>query len=337
MADSTLTAIRTKVRRLTLSPSESQLTTAELDEYVNTFYQQDFPEHLRLFTNLVPFKFYTQPNVATYASNSDALTAINTLSDYKNLVISTHDPFYIDGLPAFFSQSPSEFYALYPQVKSVGDTQLRGDGATTSFSGTLSSLLGNQPVENRGSAILEGSVSFTSKTTTNGGLNLVDDSNGVLDGDGSGTINYLTGAFTLNFSTAPADGEPINFHVYTYTASVPRAVMYYGNVFTVRPIPDDVYEVSFQVYQTFTDFASSSSTPELNQWWQYISYGAAKKIFEDRMDMDNVALILPEFKQQERLVLRRTIVQNTNERVATIYTEGAGLGGGWFWNGNNGN
>jgi hypothetical protein len=113
--------------------------------------------------------------------------------------------------------------------------------------------------------------------------------------------------------------------------------MYYGNVFRLRPIPDDVYEISFQVQQTLTDFINASDVPELDQWWQYIAYGAAKKVLEDRMDMDSIQLIAPEFKQQERLVLRRSIVQQTNERVPTIYTEGVGVGAGGFSNGNGGN
>jgi len=37
------------------------------------------------------------------------------------------------------------------------------------------------------------------------------------------------------------------------------------------------------------------------------------------MDLESVNLLIPEFKKQQNLVLRRTIVQQANERVATIY------------------
>ena len=57
------------------------------------------------------------------------------------------------------------------------------------------------------------------------------------------------------------------------------------------------------------------------QWWQYLSYGAAKKIFEDSQDPEGIAQIMGGFKEQENLVLYRNIVQQTNERTATIYTE----------------
>jgi len=55
--------------------------------------------------------------------------------------------------------------------------------------------------------------------------------------------------------------------------------------------------------------------PEISEWWQYIAYGAAKKVFEDRMDLESVQLIEPEFREQETLVLRRTIVQQSNKRA----------------------
>ncbi len=82
----------------------------------------------------------------------------------------------------------------------------------------------------------------------------------------------------------------------------------------------------------------TTASPQLNEWWQYIAYGAAKKIFEDRMDTDSVQQIMAEYKKQEALCLRRTLVQYSNERTATIYTEnvagngsnGFGFGGGQF-------
>jgi hypothetical protein len=91
-----------------------------------------------------------------------------------------------------------------------------------------------------------------------------------------------------------------------------------------------------EVYVRPTYLMDTSQSPLLQEWWQYIAYGAAKKIFEDAMDTDSVALIMPEFKKQEALCLRRTIVQYTNERTATIYTDQTGMGTGtgqWGWGG----
>jgi len=50
--------------------------------------------------------------------------------------------------------------------------------------------------------------------------------------------------------------------------------------------------------------------------------------------MDTVQLIMPEFKKQENLILRRTIVEMTSQRASTIYTQDNGAAGaygpGWF-------
>ena len=70
----------------------------------------------------------------------------------------------------------------------------------------------------------------------------------------------------------------------------------------------------------------------LKQWWQYLAYGAAKKVFEDSQDPEGKHAIMEEFKEQERLVLRRTIVQRTAQRTATIYTEMVGFPYGNFNN-----
>jgi hypothetical protein len=70
-----------------------------------------------------------------------------------------------------------------------------------------------------------------------------------------------------------------------------------------------------------TELLLSSSSPDLEQWWQYIAYGASKKVFEDRSDEVSVKEIMPEFKRQEMLALRRTIVNQTKNRSATIYAE----------------
>jgi hypothetical protein len=111
-------------------------------------------------------------------------------------------------------------------------------------------------------------------------------------------------------------------------------MLYYNNTIYLRPVPDQPYQINFEADIRPTELLSSNS-PELEEWWQYIAYGAAKKIFEDRMDTESVQQIMPEFKQQERMCNRRTVVQYTNERVATIYTDNAtgGSSSGWGWGG----
>jgi hypothetical protein len=360
MADSSLQAIRNKVRLLTRSPSTAQLTDAALDEYVNTFIAYDFPEHLRTFKLRTQFTFFTSPGQDTY--NTDTISfagAINNpLYDFQNIYLTVHDPVYIAGFPAFFSQSREQFFGIYPMINSIASIGTPGDGITTTFTGVVNSQQALIPAGfNQLIGLLQNQVLFDSIDSNGQGLSLIDvpvvdaaTGNNTVNGNlyipgftpatpptvvtPTNTINYLTGVFTITFPNPPAANAVINSQTVPQNLTLPQSLLYFNNKFTVRPVPDQPYRVNFEVYIRPTQLLVSNQNPDLNEYWQYIAYGASKKIFEDRMDMESVQLIMPEFKKQENLVNRRTIVQNTNERVATIYTEQTTFGSGagaWWW------
>jgi hypothetical protein len=329
MATTTLDTIRTKVRRITRSPSVSQITDAELDQYINTFVQYDFPETLRLFNLRTTFSFYTEPNRDTYSTTTAVTT--DPLYNFKQKYLTIHEPVYIAGYRAFLSQSREQFYNIYPQTESIQSIGTTGDGVTTIFTGTLSA----KPV-------LRNSVVFSSIDINGNGVTLIDNPTAlVVTGDlivpnaplvSCGTINYVTGVWNVNFPVAPAAGATINTQTLPYVAARPLAVLFYDGTFTVRPVPDQPYKVSMEVYVRPTELLAAGQSPELEEWWQYISWGTAKKIFEDRMDRESIDAIMPSLKEQEVLILRRTLVQQGNERTATLYSEQAGFGSsssGW--------
>lgn len=329
-----LSSIRTKVRRLTRSPAEAQLPTATLDDYINTFILYDFPEHLRLFDLRTTFTFYAEPYKDVYETNTVDTTS--PLYNFKQRYMSVHEPVYVAGYHTFYTQSREQLFNIYPQVNNIQSIGIVGNGVTTNFTGTLSAI-----------PIVAGNVLFSSVDTNNQGLALIDVPHDPFDGIGDlivpnnpvvlGTINYVTGAYTFNFPSAPAAGVAINSQTIPYTPSIPQAMCFFDDKFILRPIPDQPYRIDMEVYIRPTELLDAGQSPELEQWFQYIAYGAAIKILQDRLDMDTVNLLMPEYKNQERLVLRKTIVINTNERVATIYTDnilGPNSYGWWYGNGN---
>lgn len=328
---STLQAIQNKVRRLTRTPSTAQLTDDTLNEYINTFFVYDMPEHLRLFNLRTTFSFYCSPNIDTYITDT-TLPVNDPLYNFKNIYLSMAGPVFIAGYQRQFSESRSEFYAQYPLLSSITSIGTDGDGVTTAYAGTIS----NTP-------FLQNEVLFSSVDVNNNPLSLIDVPTSATLGNLIvpnaftnilGTVNYITGAFTFNFPTAPASGQSINSQTRPYQASLPMSLLYYDNKFTLRPVPDQPYKINFEAYVRPTYLASTGQSPFLEEWWQYIAYGAAKKIFEDRMDQESVSMIMPEFKKQEMLMQRRTIVQYASQRSSTIYTEYSNLGGGiggWGW------
>lgn len=372
--DSTLFAIEQKVRRLTRSPSTAQLTVTDLENYINTFVVYDFPEHLRTFQNRTSFTFYTQPYQDTYKTDATWPTTAQ-LYNFQNQYIATHPPTYIAGFQAWNTQSREQLFGVYPLTRSIQQLQTLGDGVTTNFTGFISSLNNAiSPLNQSGqvsTGLLQNNVLFESIDVNGNGVSLIDSP--IVDANSgfntiyglmyppnnppvtlpltlatpyltnpafpsTNFINYATGQFNITFPTAPASGNIINSQTVPQVVSLPQALLYYNNQFTVRPVPDQVYPVTIEVDARPTFILNSGTSPQLEELWQYIAYGAAKKIFEDRMDLESVQMIMPEFKKQEALCLRRTIVQQTNERTATIYTEqtgsGAGAyGAGWFQGG----
>jgi hypothetical protein len=335
MANSTLAAIEKKVRFLTKSPSQQQLATADINEYINTFIAYDMPEHLRLFELHSQFTFYCSPNIDTYVTDT-SLPMTDLLYNFQNLYITVNPPVYIAGYQSGYSQSREQFYREWPQVDSI--TQVgAGDGTTLTFTGTITStpflqndvLIGSVDINGNGLTLVDYPIAGS---PTIGALGLPGEPQTLPSPYGD--VNYITGAFTANFPTAPAIGQAVNAQVFSYVASRPLSLLWYDNTFVLRPVPDQPYAINFEVYVRPTQLIASGQSPQMEQWWQYLAYGAAIKVLQDRFDYDSVNLIMPEFRVQQELVLRRTVVQNTTQRVATIYSQQSDMGSGWGnWNG----
>lgn len=318
MATSDLSTIQQKVRRLTYSASPAQLSDTDINQYINTFLLYDMPMHLRQWNLRTTFTWYTIPNIDTYEISP--ATVAGQFNNFINLYNGVYEPVYIAGYQAYYTQSRQELFNMYPQVRAINQIG-SGDGVTTFFSGTLQSI----PVTTN-SVLFDGMYSTVSG---NAGVQVYDDGNGNLIGDGAGTINYVTGVFQFTFTTAPSAGTIVNSQSLPYVAARPQTLCFYDNSFILRPVPDQVYEVNFEVDQLPTELITSSQNPDINQWWQYIAYGAAKKVLEDRRDMDAVAQIMPEYEKQEALVERRTLIQLANQRTQTIYVTQSTANGNW--------
>jgi len=350
MTNTSLSTIQQKVRFLTRSPSQNQLTDAQLNQYINTFVLYDFPEQIRLLNLRTTFTFYTSPYIDVYSTNTT--NANDPLYNFINQYISVHPPIYIAGFQSQFFEDREQFFGVYPFVNSIASIGTAGDGVSTQFTGVVNSqqaIVPNNVVQNI--ALLRNNVLFSSVDTNFNGLAMADTPISTAIGnlsvpdypptsltnqDPNNYINYVTGQFVVTFPTAPGVGEPINSQTVPQQLALPQALLFYDGQFTVRPVPDQPYRVDMEVYTQPTELLTSNQSPNLNEWWQYIAYGAAKKVFEDRMDMDSVRMILPEFKMQERLCLRRSIVQQTSQRSSTIYTENtstAGAYGPGYWSG----
>jgi len=341
---STLDQIRTKVRLITRSPSAAQLTNTNIDNYINTFVLYDFPEQLRLTALMTNFTFYTNPYIDVYPANST--DPANQFYNFHNKYVTVHNPIYVAGFPVYYSQSYEQFFALYPKINSLKDI-VKGNGATTNYVGNLTGAT----LTSLTYPILKGEVTFSSSDANNAAITLIDypynATIGYMEPPGTTInyaippiptrqVNYVTGAYNITFPIPPGNGKQISSSSVPIVISRPQGLLFWDQKFIVRPVPDRVYKIDMNVYQRPTELIANNAMPEFSEWFQYIAYGASKKIFEDRMDMDSIDMIMREFKLQERLILRRTLNQNATQRASTIYTGMSGTGYGGFGTGGTG-
>jgi hypothetical protein len=438
-AQSTLLQIQQKVRLITRKPSEQQLTTDQLNQYINTFIMYYFPQHLKLYNLRKTFKFYTQPNVDYYPVTTDDRNS--TFFGFTQNVTNIHPPVFLAGIPGYYTQWRDQFFGTYPKFDTINNnTGLFGNGTAGPFHGHLLNNNGinqypfgqnNLPPQAHG--VLQRHVIISTIDDNNLGLTLVDypltgelgilalptylygpnpittpvsTTVGTTDGSGNasgtvgagigligqyfiigqevfvvnvltgalatangigagtfdiatgsfvftgapatsniqyyavpsyGTVNYLTGKFTAIFPSPTASigaQQPIVTTCVPYQSGKPLGVLYYDQAFTVRPVPDKVYEIQFEADVVPSQLLSEDAMPTIQQWWSWIALGAARIIFQDNMDYDSAQLIEPEFREQEALVYRATINNRCNSRTETIYTQGKNYNaGGWFNNG----
>ena len=284
----TLADIRTKVRNLTGSPSTDQISNADLDAYINNYYLFTMPFELKEQITNQHLTFKTTPGVNVYAFPGGYFT------DQPGA--------YADGFPLIFYQDPDIFYQDWPQQYAV-DNIGTGDGVTAVFTGGLQ----NPP-------IIKGTLFISADDPDGSQQVLQDQGDGTLTGNGSGTINYLTGAYNVTFTLPPESSAVVYAKYQGYSGNRPQGCLFFNNEFTLMPVPDQAYQIQMQGYIKPLELSDAGDTPLQEEWGFVISYGAALEIFNDRGDEESYNAYFPTFKRYENVALGRTIQQLTSEQ-----------------------
>jgi len=144
-----------------------------------------------------------------------------------------------------------------------------------------------------------------------------------------GTVNYVTTQINLLLPVPIQAGSQLNIWAATYQVGRPYNLLFWNNELTVRPVPDNVYLVEVESYQTPSQFMQTTNHPILNQWAQYIGYGAAMEILRQRQDMEGVENLREGFDRQEALVLERQSIEEIQQPNITLFNStqiGYGVG-----------
>lgn len=152
-------------------------------------------------------------------------------------------------------------------------------------------------------------------------------------------INYLTGtAYNIYFSAPVAAGTNINGQCLFFQSGLPRGILYYNNIITLRNVPDQQYLIELDAYLSPAAFLTTAAALQFGYMSEYIARGAARKILTDTGDVEQFQFYEPLFREQEILVWKRSQRQFTSTRTQTIYSQGmqqgssgyAGQGGNAF-------
>jgi hypothetical protein len=333
-----LDQMRNTTRRMTARYDEAQLSTAQLDTYINLAYTLRLPEQFRNIKLTKPYTFLTQPNVDTY----DFIYEENPVNSNptQNVTaspgaIQITPPVYCQGYILRYWQNKSTFYNRWPNL-SVNQIINSGDGTSGPYTGIIPStpfyraqldIFGNvtEPmviisasVINTQSANSAFSYAITDSPQPNSSIgNLIDSSNNVV-----GTVNYLTGAYTFTVANAaviPSDAT-IYAAVVPYQASRPTDILFYNQQLVLRPCPLQVYQIEFQISQQPTQLIAAGDAPELNEWWLLICCLAAELIYIDFPDEEGMAYLQPMLDKQRSEAQRRTLKQLGTQRAQTMFS-----------------
>ena len=345
MSYGTLADIISKIRRLTGSANDFQLTNAMIQDYIDSFYLFDFPAQFRSLKLKDKYVFNTIQGVDVYSFDSEHYTTVEM-------------PCYVEKQLVQLFQNPNQFYGNWGFNNGSGvqfeDNFSAGNNTTGPYSGTLTSTplvrsVNTNPVLNPNHIGIVQNILITANTAT-GTRNVYDDGLGNLIGDvlngpvpvvpgSSGTINYQTGIISgLLFDQIIPSGNQIQCQYIPVALNTPQAILFFQNQFTLRPVPDIGYTVELIAYRRPSQALANANSfyPELTEWWETIAFGAAKKIYEDRLDPDGVALMDKSLKERYSLNETRTYAQLGKQRAGTIfagqldnqggYSGGSGLG-----------
>lgn len=369
-ANSTYAYIEQKVRRLTASASEAALSSFEIQEAVNRFYSQDFPYAIKIDQQRSVYKFLTIPNVDRYPVDVNNLQGFRAPVYFQGIQGNFFKN--RDQLFNLYPRYPTQFQPIGGDGNTTNFTfRLFGNNQNPfpqpNF-GILSTQLVIGGIDKNGNPIRiidDGGAVVNNlgigSNTTNGNLLFLNQNNVgnnvylnsmnaqmpavpplsplpvpspplALTPQYCGTVDYVTTEISVTFPVAPAAGTMINVWAATYQVGRPYNALFWNNELTIRPVPDNVYLCEIEVYQTPAQFMATNDNPVLNQWSQYIAYGASCEILRDRQDVEGVSNLMEGFSRQEALVLERQAVEEIQQPNITLFNStnyGNCSGGGW--------
>ena len=271
------------------------------------------------------------------SSNMFSVFMDKSLSSPGNITISP--PVYCQGYILRYSQDKTTFYNRWPKL-TVNQQINTGTGSSpNTYKGIIPStpflraqldIFGNvteaaviiSAFDNTGY-----NYSISDIPASNSNTGSLVESSGVI----VGTVNYLTGVYSFTPTGVIPAAATIYASVIPYQSSRPTDVIFYNQQITFRPVPQQVYQVEFQISQQPTQLIAAGSAPELDEWYLFICAIAAKLIYTDFPDPEGMESLMPIYQDQLQMAQRRTLRQMGSQRAATIFSQPGRPIASWFF------
>lgn len=336
--NTTLAYILAKARKLIGSPLTTQVPNQTLIDNVNSFYLYDLPAEFRSLKLKDKYTFNTIKGQDSYNFDSEHYTTVEM-------------PCYVAKRQIQLFNDPWSFWGVWFNWQNR-ENFTTGNGGVGPYTGTAQAIpiiksVNTLPNTTFYPAGMSQNLLITANTATST-VNITDDGNGNLFEVPAtvtypnsppvtvGSINYVTGDISLTFPAAIPAGNNIQILYSSTTQSIPTAILLFQNKFTLRPIPDQGYTVELVAYrqpaQAFQESNINTATAELNEWWELIACGAAKKFAEDTLDGELVAFLDKMLLERYQVAYTRTYAQLGSQRISTIFADQTNQGfgtGGW--------
>lgn len=240
-ADSTYGYIQQKIRRLTASSSESSLRSADIQQYVQNFYNQNMPNAIKTDQMRSVYTFYTAPNIDRYPVN------VNYFQGFRF-------PMYVDGIQGQFFKDREQFFLMWPQWPTLFQQ------SPTTLTGTISAASNANPcqITSANHGLITGSViaiiGVVGMVQLNGNtytITVVDPNNFTLDGIDSTAFGvYVSGGtwtansqfFSFTIGTVPFLSQQVTIGSVDTTGN-PIRISDDGNGNLLYDVPNPVISV----------------------------------------------------------------------------------------------
>jgi hypothetical protein len=330
-----------KIRELSGSGNTAQTTDQKIIKYINSYYLYDLPQDLRILKLKDTYTFNTVQGIDTYPFDFIGWSTLEA-------------PAYSAKQQMAFYQDVAQFYGSSYNLQ-TSENFASGDGTQGPYSGTTTGSPVQRSINNNPMADTQLSspsvfpagyppsfsqtnisriqnILITANTAT-GTQNVTDDGAGNLIGDcvAGGTIDYQTGAIAnLTFLQAIPGGNAVSIQYKNTTLGQPFSMLFYQNQLVLRPIPDKGYTIEIQGYRTPSQILMGttnpnapnlSGIPEDFEWWELIAFGVTQKLFQDRLDVEGVAMMQAFMDEKISQARTRTYAQLGKQRMPTIFAD----------------